>query len=108
VSPLSDAFAATALRRCRHRRSRFAQCRCLIEATAATAAAVRCSPQVTMSVAQQLYESGYITYMRTDNPNLSDEARALALECAERVYGAEHLQSGDARANKKPQGSQVT
>jgi len=32
------------------------------------------SPKDTMDAAQKLYESGHITYHRTDNPNVSDEA----------------------------------
>ncbi len=36
--------------------------------------ALKLAPKETMKIAQELYESGYITYMRTDNPNLSDEA----------------------------------
>lgn len=31
-------------------------------------------PKKTMSLAQHLYDSGFITYHRTDNPNLSEEA----------------------------------
>ncbi len=36
--------------------------------------ALKFTPKETMSIAQSLYEAGLITYMRTDSPNLSDEA----------------------------------
>lgn len=45
----------------------------------------------TMSIAQSLYESGYITYMRTDSVNLSDLALAQAKEVIESEYGKEYL-----------------
>ena len=45
----------------------------------------------TMSVAQNLYEEGYITYMRTDSVNLSDLALAQAKEVIESEYGKEYL-----------------
>lgn len=35
---------------------------------------LRMKPKATMEAAQKLYEQGLITYMRTDNPNLSDDA----------------------------------
>ncbi|MDR1181588.1 MAG: type I DNA topoisomerase [Bacteroidales bacterium] len=44
----------------------------------------------TMIVAQQLYESGYITYMRTDSVNLSDLALADAKNEITQYYGAEY------------------
>jgi DNA topoisomerase-1 len=44
----------------------------------------------TMSVAQKLYEAGYITYMRTDSVNLSDFAMANAKEAVINIYGAEY------------------
>lgn len=36
--------------------------------------ALKFSPKHTMALAQKLYEAGHCTYMRTDSPNLSDEA----------------------------------
>lgn len=44
----------------------------------------------TMVVAQQLYEAGYITYMRTDSVNLSDFAIASAKEEIVKLYGEEY------------------
>jgi DNA topoisomerase-1 len=45
----------------------------------------------TMSVAQRLYENGYITYMRTDSTTLSETAIAAARDQARELYGAEYL-----------------
>ena len=44
----------------------------------------------TMVVAQQLYEAGYITYMRTDSVNLSNMALEAAKQEIEKLYGAEY------------------
>ena len=44
----------------------------------------------TMVIAQQLYEAGYITYMRTDSVNLSNLALAAAKQEIEKLYGAEY------------------
>ncbi len=46
---------------------------------------------VTMRVAQRLYESGFITYMRTDAPALAREAVVGIRAAIERSYGANHL-----------------
>ncbi|WP_261165993.1 type I DNA topoisomerase [Microbacterium sp. Marseille-Q6965] len=43
--------------------------------------------KTTMSVAQSLYERGYITYMRTDSTNLSSQAVQAAREQAVSLYG---------------------
>lgn len=50
---------------------------------------------ITMQVAQRLYEAGYITYMRTDSVNLSQDALQAAKDEITRSYGAEyhHLRS---------------
>lgn len=44
----------------------------------------------TMSVAQRLYEAGYITYMRTDSVNLSGQAIAAAKEEIIKLFGAQY------------------
>ena len=44
-----------------------------------------------MSVAQTLYENGYITYMRTDSTNLSDQALNAARDQILKLYGKEYL-----------------
>jgi DNA topoisomerase-1 len=45
----------------------------------------------TMSVAQRLYENGFITYMRTDSTTLSESAVAAARDQARELYGAEYI-----------------
>jgi DNA topoisomerase-1 len=45
----------------------------------------------TMSIAQRLYENGYITYMRTDSTTLSETAVAAARRQATELYGAEYV-----------------
>ncbi|HET9828531.1 MAG TPA: type I DNA topoisomerase [Nocardioidaceae bacterium] len=45
----------------------------------------------TMSIAQRLYENGFITYMRTDSVTLSDTAVAAARGQARELYGAEYV-----------------
>ena len=49
------------------------------------------SARETMRVAQNLYENGYITYMRTDSVNLSEEAIQAARRRIQEMYGAEFL-----------------
>ena len=44
----------------------------------------------TMMIAQRLYESGHITYMRTDSVNLSDLALGTAKEEIIRTYGEKY------------------
>ncbi|WP_296606416.1 type I DNA topoisomerase [Nocardioides sp.] len=49
------------------------------------------SASVTMSVAQRLYENGFITYMRTDSTTLSGGAVEAARTQVRELYGAEYL-----------------
>ncbi len=47
--------------------------------------------QLTMRVAQRLYENGYITYMRTDSVTLSQAAIGAARASAKSLYGADYI-----------------
>jgi DNA topoisomerase-1 len=44
-----------------------------------------------MRVAQELYQGGYITYMRTDSTNLSETALTAARSQISQMYGPEYL-----------------
>jgi len=52
---------------------------------------LRYSSSRTMSVAQRLYENGYITYMRTDSVELSDAAVSASRSQITKLYGKEYL-----------------
>jgi len=47
--------------------------------------------QLTMRIAQRLYENGYITYMRTDSVTLSTSSIAAARSSAQALYGKEFV-----------------
>ena len=53
--------------------------------------AINFSTQKTMSVAQQLYERGLITYLRTDSVRVSDEAVASARAYIAAKFGKEYV-----------------
>lgn len=55
----------------------------------------------TMVVAQRLYESGKITYMRTDSVNLSDFATSEAKEMVTKEYGAKFSKTRKYRSKNK-------
>ena len=50
------------------------------------------SPKVTMALAQELYEKGKITYMRTDHKQLSQEAKDKIKEKVVKEFGEEYYQ----------------
>ncbi len=49
------------------------------------------SASTSMSVAQRLYENGFITYMRTDSTTLSSAAVGAARDQVRELYGAEYV-----------------
>lgn len=57
------------------------------------------NPKSTMKIAQRLYEGGHITYMRTDHPMLSEEAKLSAKQWVEQSYGMEYV--SDEKDDKK-------
>jgi DNA topoisomerase-1 len=64
------------------------------------------SARDTMSVAQKLYEKGWITYMRTDSPALSDQAVQAAREGILEKYGESYLAKTIRRAKGKQKSAQ--
>ena len=67
---------------------------------------LRFGSQRTMQVAQRLYESGYITYMRTDSTALSDTALSAARRQATSLYGADYVPAQPRRYEKKVKNAQ--
>lgn len=57
-----------------------------------------------MSLAQELYEGGFITYMRTDCYNLSSDFQNKCLKFIKEEYGDKYV--GSYKSNKKSKGAQ--
>ncbi|MCY4561374.1 MAG: type I DNA topoisomerase [Flavobacteriaceae bacterium] len=55
----------------------------------------------TMRVAQQLYEEGWITYMRTDNLNFSKDAIGKIEDQIIQLYGSEYVQKRTFKSKSK-------
>jgi len=67
---------------------------------------LRLSPRKTMRIAQSLYERGFITYMRTDSVQMSDEAITAARKNVTAIYGKGYLSDGIRRFESKIKGAQ--
>ena len=59
------------------------------------------SPKTTMSLAQELYEKGKITYMRTDLKQLSQEAKDMIKEKVEKEFGSKYYQDNKTKSKKE-------
>jgi DNA topoisomerase-1 len=64
------------------------------------------SARETMRIAQRLYEEGLITYMRTDSPNLSEEAIQAARKEVVNLYGSDYLSPEPRQFSSKSKGAQ--
>lgn len=49
------------------------------------------TPSRTMSIAQKLYEQGFITYMRTDSVNLASSAQEQIINFIQKTYGKQYI-----------------
>ncbi|MDT8446326.1 MAG: type I DNA topoisomerase [bacterium] len=67
---------------------------------------LRLSPRQAMQVAQALYERGFITYMRTDSVNLSDQAIDASRKCVTKLYGKDYLPEKPRLYKTKSKGAQ--
>jgi len=59
-----------------------------------------------MSIAQRLYENGYITYMRTDSTTLSESAINAARNQARQLYGEEYVHPTPRQYTRKVKNAQ--
>ncbi len=67
---------------------------------------LRFSAERTMSIAQRLYENGYITYMRTDSTTLSQSAIEAARNQARQLYGDEYVHPSPRQYTRKVKNAQ--
>ncbi len=67
---------------------------------------LRFSSERTMSIAQRLYENGYITYMRTDSTTLSESALTAARSQAAELYGSEYVHPSPRQYTRKVKNAQ--
>jgi DNA topoisomerase I len=67
---------------------------------------LRFSSERTMSIAQRLYENGYITYMRTDSTTLSESAINAARNQAGQLYGQEYVHPSPRQYTRKVKNAQ--
>ena len=67
---------------------------------------LRFSSERTMSIAQRLYENGYITYMRTDSTTLSQSAISAARNQAKQLYGEEYVHPSPRQYTRKVKNAQ--
>jgi DNA topoisomerase-1 len=67
---------------------------------------LRLSARLVMSLAQKLYEGGYITYMRTDSTTLSSAALSAARAQARELYGPDYVPEQPRRYERKVKNAQ--
>jgi DNA topoisomerase-1 len=67
---------------------------------------LRLSARDAMRAAQGLYERGFITYMRTDSVNLSEQAIGAARTAVTELYGADYLPDAPRRYTTKSANAQ--
>jgi DNA topoisomerase I len=67
---------------------------------------LRFSAQTTMRIAQRLYESGHITYMRTDSTTLSESALEAARFQARELFGQDFVPASPRRYERRVKNAQ--
>jgi DNA topoisomerase-1 len=67
---------------------------------------LRLTARLVMSLAQRLYENGYITYMRTDSTTLSETALNAARTQARELYGGDYVPDAPRRYERKVKNAQ--